>query len=208
LALGQPDLAGEAAREAIDTARRLDSRDDEVTGLTTLVAIEAERGAWPEAEVAIAALLPLLERHDAEGITPLVHALRARVAASQGDLESAQADLRGVGNLDALWAHTRLRTEIALGRALAAMGRPDEARGHLQRALSSAEANGSRYYQLMAHHWLADLLSGAPSEESQLARHRRIAQAVARSLSANLEPAEAATFLGLRWGEPAGGTTG
>ena len=59
-----------------------------------------------------------------------------------------------------------------------------------------AESNGFRYYQLIAHHHLCAVVT----DDNDCARHDRVANALARSLAANLGASDSKTFLGRGWG--------
>jgi hypothetical protein len=84
-----------------------------------------------------------------------------------------------------------VRADLAIGRALGGLGRPDDARDALQRALGTSEANGFRYFQLAAHLELI-VVSSDPSARD---RHARVASGLARSLAANLPKDDADRFL-------------
>jgi len=98
--------------------------------------------------------------------------------------------------LDALksatgWPQVTIKADLALGEAQRGLGRRDDARESLERALEHSEANGYRYLQLEAHRALVHTVD----DEEARARHRRIAAGLARSLAANLPRDEAGRFL-------------
>ena len=190
--LGRLDEAEREADQALAIVTRLEIRDDEA--MIRSVRVEAALRARPPAEVLarIEALQQVLEIHDAERIANEVRGWQAATLAQLGRTDEAAAVLEdAVAPPAKSWPHVQVRTDLAVGRALAALGRPGPAREVLQRALGLAEANGFRYFQLVAHlelHRIAD-------DASVRDRHHRVASGLARSLAANLPADEAARFL-------------
>lgn len=195
-ALGRRDEALVDAHEALRLVRRLAAREDEVLVLTILVRIHFGRHDFQAALDTALTLSPLLEEYDHEGIAPQVVAWRARALAELGRIEEAERVLAARPTRGAQWPHVAIRTDIAIGRALRLLKRPAEAREALQRALALAEANGFRWFQLLAHDVLASIVPDEVAHE----RHRRVSRALARSLAANLPREDAERFLEQDWG--------
>ena len=133
-------------------------------------------------------LAPLLERYDHEGVGPQVSILRAMAMAKLGDRAGGTKLLatNPLTTLEGGWPHIRTRRALALGVTLSALGRVEEARAVLLRALALAEGNGFRYPQLQIHHELALVADDHITAQ----RHQRVARAHL-NLTANLSKAEA-----------------
>jgi hypothetical protein len=89
------------------------------------------------------------------------------------------------------WPHIKCRTNLALGRAHRFLDQPQEAKQALQRALQTAEADGYRFFQMLAHVELSRVID----DELVRDRHARVATGLARSLAANLPREEGDLFL-------------
>jgi len=184
------------ASEALRLVRRLAAREDEVLVLTIRARIHFGLHDFEAALATAEELLPLLEDYDHEGIAPQVVAWKARALAELGRVDEAERVLAERPARGAQWPHVAIRTDIAIGRALRVLKHPGPAREALQRALALAEANGFRWFQLLAHDVLASIV---PDEEAR-ERHRRVSRALARSLAANLPREDAERFLDQDWG--------
>ncbi|NCG20614.1 MAG: AAA family ATPase, partial [Rhodobacterales bacterium] len=182
--------------EALRLVRELGAREDEVLALSIKVRTHFAREDYTSALQAVKELQPLMEHHDHEGIGPQVTAWHARALAGIGRRPAASAVLQARKPMDGSWPHVQMRSQIALGRVLRLLGRVDEARGQFQLALEGAESAGFRYFQLLAHHGLVTVTADPAAK----ARHQRVAQAMSRSLSANLPKEHAERFVRRNWG--------
>jgi hypothetical protein len=134
----------------------------------------------------------LLDRYDTEGFTPLVHAWRARLATVDGDTSAAEVALgRATSWAGRCWPYQEARLDLALARATAAMGDRAEATRHAEAAVRKADACGFRLYALKGHR----IAAATSDDDATIARHRRVADALARSLAANLAREDAERFL-------------
>ncbi len=189
--LGRPAQAMEEAREALSIIRALDHREDEVATLVALL-----RAAWALQDYdtlrhGLDEAVGML-RYDPEGFAPIVHAWRARVAAHDGDEAGAQEALdRALGVGGARWPYQECRLDLVLARVYAAMGNSAEACRRAEAAVRRADACGFRLYALKGH----SLAAQHSPDEAAVARHRRVADALARSLAANLSREDAERFL-------------
>ena len=118
--------------------------------------------------------------------------------AGAGDLDLANQLLDSIKKPQGQWPHVSTRANLSHGRALRIVGRYNDARPILQEALATAEANGYRYFQLLAHHEL----SRCHGASDAAALHNRVARATSRSLAANLGRDDAKRFLSRGWGTP------
>jgi len=196
LTIGRPADALVDATEALRLIRKLKAREDEVLALAVLVRIHFRQGNHDLARQRVDALMPMMDSHDLEGIAPQVIAWKARAVAGIGEIDLANELLDSIRKPEGQWPHVSTRANLSHGRALRMLGRYDDARPILQEALSTAEANGYRYFQLLAHNELARCLG----DESASALHNRVARATSRSLAANLGRDDAKRFLARGWG--------
>ncbi len=189
--LGRFGQAMEEAREALRVVRKLDQKEDE---LATLVGLFRAAWALRDYETLRHGLdeAVALLRYDPEGFAPIVYAWRARLAAKQGDAAGAQEELEHA--LDAggtRWPYQECRLDLVLARTYVAMGNVGEATRRAESAIRRADACGFRLYALKGHGFAAQ----HSQDEAAVARHRRVADALARSLAANLSREDAERFL-------------
>ncbi|HHO52584.1 MAG TPA: tetratricopeptide repeat protein [Deltaproteobacteria bacterium] len=191
LTLGRATEAEREAREAWSHVRGLANREDEalILGTRTLICLDA--GRWSEALELIVQLLDVLDIYDHEGIGPEVTAWQALALCQLERHAEAQALLEALPSRPEPWPHIQIRADLALGQALLALQQRPGARSALQRALAASEANGYRYFQLVAH----SALVRAVDDESTRTRHARVASGLARSLAANLPRDDVDRFL-------------
>ena len=194
--LGRTDEALQNAQEALRIAVEINSKEDQLIILVTLIRIYARVRKLEQAANCIEQIQPLLERYDHEGGAPEVYAWAAYTCAGLGQLEEAHEYLVKVNNNQPQWPHIQVRTMVALGQAQIEMELHEDALASLQHTLQMAENNGFRYYQLIAHHHLCRV----STDPEQHAKHKRVAIALSRSLSANLEPKDSKSFLARGWG--------
>lgn len=195
LILGDVGRAAEAVaegEEGVDVAYRLRNPGAVLLGLAPLVralwAVD-DREALGER---IAEAEELLPRADDEGMAPVVLAWRARLAAVEGDEGRARgAVAAAMAHPGPRWPHQECRAELSLAHAFAAIGDRVEATRRAETAVRRADACGYRGYALESH----ALAAGWSEDEANVARHRRVAEALAKSLAANLPAADAERFL-------------
>jgi hypothetical protein len=121
-----------------------------------------------------------------------VYAWRARLAAIEGDTVTAHAELeRALGAEGTRWPYQECRLDLVLARVYAVMGNTGEATRRAEAAVRRADACGFRLYALKGH----ALAAQNSADEAAIARHRRVADALARSLAANLSREDAERFL-------------
>lgn len=191
LLLGRIDEAERESQDAYDQVFLLPDQHDEATVVTARVQILFAQERWKDALDHTDQLLGILAGHDSEGVTHEARAWRAFALAKLGRTADAADALEHISADAALWPHIRVRTQLALGRGLCAVGVYSEARSLLRQALATSEANGYRYFQLLAHLQLRTVVEDDVNRE----RHARVAAGLARSLAANLPRTDAARFL-------------
>jgi tetratricopeptide (TPR) repeat protein len=196
---GRHEEATQNAFEALRIVRSLGTTEDEMFALATLVRVRMMAHQWSKALHHLDELLPRLEEVDPEGIEPQVHAWQARVLAELGRTEEATEVLARTAIADDAWPHIRVRTGLAIAQAHISLGQRAQAEAILLDTLQLAEANGYRFHQLQAQHELVQVTD----DEAERTRHERVAQALARSLSAGLAAEDSRGFLARHWGEAA-----
>jgi len=199
--LGRAEEALAESVAAVELARGLGDPEEALGAL-----VSAIRAAWvlgdPERVRELVAQVDALGvRFDTEGFAPLLEAWRARLAAVDGDTETARALLEraAASSSSNRWVYQECRIELSVARAWAALRDPIRAVAHAETALRKAEAAGFRFYALKAH----ALAARHGTDEASVARHRRVADAIARSLAANLPREDGDRFLAANW-EPGG----
>jgi len=128
----------------------------------------------------------------------VVRAWRAQLQAEGGDMVAAREELQAAAQGGHNWPHQRLRQQLNAARAWRRVGDREQAIAVAEDALRLAETCGYRYYAMRARQLLADAIEN----EVIVSRHRRVAEALARSLAANLTPEDASTFLAQQGLEP------
>jgi hypothetical protein len=181
---------------SVAIARELGDADDEVACQVTAI-----RAAWAAGEpervrTFLNEVMPVVEKHDAEGFLPLLHAWWARLAAYDGDTDAARTWLALADHSPAVrWPYQECRLDLTLARVYLALGDRIEATRRAENAVRRADAAGFRFYSLRGH-CLAAMIS---EDEATVARHRRVADALARSLASNLPREDAERFLAQDW---------
>ncbi|MEE2750858.1 MAG: protein kinase [Myxococcota bacterium] len=190
--LGRLPDAEDNAREALRITQEIGDVEDELGALISLVRIRLAKAHYGEAQNELARALSLAESCDVEGYMPLLWSWLSRCQAEQGYLTEAVSSLERANNVvGRAWPHQLCRLHITSARALAAAGKTEEAAERAEQGLQLADASGYRLYALKAHTIIADTTSSQANE----AMHRRVAHALARSLSANLSRDDASSFL-------------
>lgn len=191
MTVGRIDEARAVGAECVPLAMQLGDREDELHVRSNLARMAIDLGEPDEALQVLAPLGPPESWADSEGWAARTLARRSEALALLGRNDEAKAILdQGPGVLPP-WSYVRVRVDLAWGRALASLGDQAAAEPLLRRALAAAEAGRYRVYALTARRCLVN----APEDG---ALHRRMLDATARSLAANLGPRDAATFLA-RW---------
>ena len=191
LLLGRFEEAERDATEALELIPGLPNREDHAMVLVSAILVHLDQGEWEAALEPIDNLLDVLDIYDHEGIQPQIMAWKVRALCGLEKTVAATDIFERVHVTHGHWPHVQIRADLALGRALHALSRDDEARTHFERALAASEANGYRYLQLEAHRRLVGVAADAQQQE----RHTRVASGLARSLAANLPGDDAIRFL-------------
>lgn len=194
--LAQHDRAREQAEAALDLCAELGDPAEELSCRIIVL-----RAAWGRRDLAaiqegLPRVAELLLRHDREGFGPLVHAWRARLLVETGQPEDALVEVqRALSQTAYRWPYQECRLDLVLARVYALLGNLPEATRRAEAAVRRADACGLRLYALRGHCYAA----ATSADEAAVARHRRIADGLARSLAANLPREDAERFLQSEW---------
>jgi hypothetical protein len=132
--------------------------------------------------------------YDTEGFGPLVLAWRARIHVARGEPEAARADLATIAQSELrAWPYQQARLQLNIARVREELGERAVALQLAEDALRLADACGYRFYALRARL----LAARVASDEAVASRHARVADALSRSLAANLDREDAETFLSI-----------
>jgi len=189
--LGRWVEAEENASEAMKLQQRLGNRDEELASTVALTRVVMARGDTARAQVLLERCLELADDFDTEGYLPVVRAWRSQLFASDGQQAAALAELAAAEGEGHNWPHQRLRQLLNTARAWRLVGQRSRAAAIADEALRLAETCGYRYYAMRAR----QILVNVHENEAANSRHRRIAEALARSLAAALPAEDAASFL-------------
>lgn len=190
--LGYAQQAFTEAEAALTLVRRLGQPAETLATLRCAI-----RAAWALGDHG--ALRPMLdealqgaERHDNEGALGVIRCWRARLCAESGDPVGAFEEIRLAQDVPASpWPYQECRMDLVLARTYARLGDLAEATRRAEAAIRRADAAGFRLYALKGH----ALAARYGADEAAVARHKRVASGLARSLAANLPPADAERFL-------------
>jgi predicted ATPase len=190
--LGRLPEAIENAEEAVRIQRQLDNPEDTLTALVMLLRAVLSAGEVDRALQLMDEAAPLLAAFDSEGFAPLVHAWRARIAAATGNPVGAREALaRATAAIGRSWPYQQCRLLLNLSRVHALLGEPSVALSQAEEALRLADASGYRLYAMRARLAAAQL----SPDEASAARHARVADALVKSLAANLPREDAELFI-------------
>ncbi|MEC9388830.1 MAG: protein kinase [Myxococcota bacterium] len=197
--IGRYGEAMENAMASLRLHRELDTKEDELASLVVACRAGLAQGVVGDLEPMLDAATELLTGYDTEGFAPVVHAWRARVYALQGRLSEAcdAIELAGQSEVRA-WPGQRVRASLNLARVYRLLDARDEAFTLAEEALRLADASGYRHYAMRARR----LIIECTDDEVAIARHRRVAEALARSLAANLSREDATSFLAMHGIKP------
>lgn len=196
--LGRHAEADENATEAVAIQQRLGHQEEELASKVALVRVVLGQGNLHRADALLESCLTLAKEYDTEGYMPIIRAWRSRLMITCGRRDAAIAELEHAEGTGRSWPHMRLRQLLNTARAWALVGRMETAAELADTALRQADSCGYRYYAMRARQILTEAL---PSEAA-VSRHRRVAEALARSLAASLSHEDGASFLARQGLEP------
>ena len=197
--IGRFSEAMDNALASLKIHREMETREDELASLVVACRAGLAQGAYDEAEPMLDAATELLDDYDTEGFAPVVHAWRARLYARQGRMSEACDAVELAGQVETRpWPGQRARTNLNLARAYLLMDAPQEALQLAEEALRLADSSGYRHYAMRAR----KLITQCTSDEVVIARHQRVAEALTRSLAANLSREDAGAFMKMHGVKP------
>lgn len=189
LMLGRHDDARRNAQEALNLAVGLDTKEEQISALRTMVQIQIASGQGRFALARVTHLLEMLAKVDPEDVLPHVRALQARCLALRGDVGAAREVLRGVDAARGL-LHSRASTLLDLGLAWRDTGDLAAARASLEGALEIATRGKWELVAMAAHQELERVVP-----EAERGPHASRARSLARTVASSLERADGEDFL-------------
>ena len=197
--IGRLSEAMDNALASLRIHEDMETREDELASLVVACRAGLAQRAYDVVEPLLSAATELLEAYDTEGFAPVVHAWRARVYAHQGRMSEACDAVDLARQVETRpWPGQRARTNLNLARAYLIMDAPDQALSLAEEALRLADSSGYRHYAMRAR----QLIINCTEDEVSIARHQRVAEALARSLAANLGREDAAAFMKMHGVKP------
>jgi len=197
--IGRYSEAMENALASLKIHQDMEIREDELASLVVACRAGLAQGATDEVEPMLEAATELLDDYDTEGFAPVVHAWRARVYAMQDRMREACDAIELATQVESRpWPAQRARANLNLARSYRLLDANAEALSLSEEALRLSDASGYRHYAMRARRLIID----CSTDEVIIARHRRVAEALARSLAANLSREDAAAFLALHGVKP------
>lgn len=189
--LGRHAEADENATEAVAIQQSLGHQEEELASKVALVRVVLGQGNLHRADALLESCLTLAQEFDTEGYMPIIRAWRSRLLITCGQRDAAIAELEQAEGTGRSWPHQRLRQLLNTARAWGLVGRVETAAELADTALRLADSCGYRYYAMRARQILTEVLPN----EAAVSRHRRVAEALARSLAASLSQEDGASFL-------------
>jgi Nif-specific regulatory protein len=159
--LGRPKRAEAVHREGLETARRLNLREQEGFLLGSLAADRLEGGAQDEAGALAREALAIGRELGRPRIVCRALGVQALAAARRRDRKGLAAVMRSVTRLEprALRYHDRLALNLVVGRSGLLSGKPDDAIREARAGLATLERGGFREFQWRLHALLGDAQS-------------------------------------------------
>jgi tetratricopeptide (TPR) repeat protein len=190
--IGRFSEAMENATASLKIHEEMGSKEEQLSSLVVAIRAGLAQGAYAEVEPLLDGAEALLADYDTEGFAPVIHAWRARTLAVQGRMDEAVDAVEVAASLTTrAWPGQRVRTNLNLARAYQLLDAPAEAMKLAEEGLRIADASGYRHYAMRARRLIMDITE----DETVISRHQRVAEALARSLAANLDREDADVFL-------------
>jgi tetratricopeptide (TPR) repeat protein len=192
--LGRHDDARRTAQEALHLSVGLDTKEEQILVLATLIELQFATGNDRFAMPRITGLLEILDAVDPEGLRPLVLGMAARCHHARGERTAALGRAEEAAATQSDLLQTRVRTGLVLGRAWRELGERGRAADALRPTLREATMARWDLPAMVAHRELARVLDGVPAAE-----HRQRAVGLARTMSAELGREDALRFVTDGW---------
>jgi tetratricopeptide (TPR) repeat protein len=190
--IGRFTEALENAQQSLRIHQEMGNQEEQLSSLIVSARCGLAQGAYEAVMPMLESCLALLEDYDTEGFAPIVHAWRARVMAVRGDMDGACTAVEfATQQAGRAWPHQKVRANLNIARSYLLLDARTEALALAEEALRISDSCGYRHYAMRARR----VIMRASSDEAVIARHRRVADALARSLAANLSRDDATAFL-------------
>jgi tetratricopeptide (TPR) repeat protein len=192
--IGRHSEAMENALASLRIHQEMGNKEEELSSLVVACRAGLAQGAYQEVEPMLEAAMVLAADFDTEGFLPILLAWCARVHAVGGRLDEAcDAVERSMEAEGRPWPGQRVRTNLNLARATLLLDARTQALPFAEEALRISDASGYRHYAMRAR----NLIMECTEDDVVNARHHRVAEALARSLAANLNREDASAFLAM-----------
>jgi tetratricopeptide (TPR) repeat protein len=190
--IGRFSEAMENAQESLRIHRELGNQEEELSSLIVICRCGMAQRVYDQVSGWLEQCLALVDNYDTEGFAPVIHAWRAQVAALDGRMDDAcDAVEMAINEAGRAWPQQKVRSNLNLARAYQLLDAPQEALSLAEEALRIADSCGYRHYAMRARR----VIIGSTEDEAVIARHQRVAHALARSMAANLSREDSAAFL-------------
>jgi tetratricopeptide (TPR) repeat protein len=190
--LGRFADALDNANEALRIHTALGNPEEELAVHVVLMRLAFEAGDDEDAEALLPRAMELLPDFDTEGYAGVVHGWRAQLHAAGGRTGAARQALDAAEAVsERQWPLQQARVLVTRARAHELLGERALANSLAERALRVADAAGYRYLALRARQQAAR----TGDDPAAVSRHRRVADALARSLASSLPRDDARSFL-------------
>jgi len=197
--IGRFEEAMDNAMASLKIHQEIDAKEDQLATLVVACRAGLAQGAFDAIEPMLDAATELLEGYDTEGFAPVVHAWWARLYAHQGRMSDACNAVELASRTETrAWPGQRVRANLNIARAYRLLDAREQAVSLAEEALRLADSSGYRHYAMRARR----LIIECTDDEVLIARHQRVAVALARSLAANLGREDAASFLAMHGIQP------
>lgn len=190
--LGRFIEADETANLAIQILQDLDHKTEEYATLVNQLRAVFSTGHLPRIKELTDLLIGLSDDYDIEGYEPIVQIWKARLLITNGSYSDARILLNSLSesNLPNL-IHQAIRFYLNLGRAWLLLNEQQKAQEAAAKALNMSDDSGYRFYAMHAR----QILSKCSLDDESSNRHKQIALALLRSLSANIGEEYRKSFL-------------
>jgi tetratricopeptide (TPR) repeat protein len=197
--IGRYSEAMDNALASLKINRELGNKEEELSSLVVACRTGIVNGDLDAVEVMLKEATALLADFDTEGFAPVVYAWWARLHAMRGKFDLAQQAIeKSIQSQGRPWPGQSARAKLSLARAYLLLDKKEEAMELSEEALRLADSCGYRHYAMRARR----LIMHCTDDEVIISRHQRVAEALTRSLAANLSREDSFAFMTIHGVKP------